>query len=414
MHKINKMQSKHRKLYQALLDHLPRKEFAIITGARQTGKTTLIEQLKEVFDKKNQENYLLSAEDPVLLKALNEHPENIFQFIPQPENKRIVLFIDEVQYLENPSNFLKLLFDKYKSKLKIYATGSSAFYIDKKFKDSLAGRKRLFRLNTLNFEEFLLFKTENNKIVKEWETIRSDKNYISSERKRIENYFNEFLTFGGYPAVVLAKSTEEKLLLLKEIWQSYLKRDISDSNVQNEDKFYSLLKILAHQSGNLLNINELANTLQISVTSVENYIYVLRKSFHISLVRPFYKNIRKELTKMPKIYFNDLGFRNIILNSFNPVKDRIDKGEIIENYVFLLLADFHDIDDIKFWRTTSGNEIDFVISTTYNEGFAIETKFNSVAFKKTKYKIFIENYPDYPVSVRAYISKSNEDNILGL
>jgi len=404
----------YRELYQRLLDHLPSKEFAIITGARQTGKTTLIEQLKTAFDLKNQENYLLSAEDPVLLKAFNEHPENLFQFIPQPENKRIILFIDEIQYLENPSNFLKLLFDKYKGKLKIYATGSSAFYIDKKFKDSLAGRKRLFQLNTLNFEEFLLFKSGNKNILKELEIIRSDKNYISLERKRIENYFNEFLIFGGYPAIVLAKSNEEKIQLLKEIWQSYLKRDISDSGVQNEDKFYSLLKILAHQSGNLLNIHELSNTLQISVTSVENYIYILRKSFHISLVRPFYKNIRKELTKMPKIYFNDLGFRNIILNSFNSVQDRIDKGEIIENYVFRRLADFYDYNDIKYWRTTSGNEIDFVISTSYDKGFAIETKFNALAFKETKYKKFIEFYPGFPLSVKAYVSESNEDNILGL
>ncbi len=113
------MQNKYRKIYQTLLDHLPRKEFAIITGARQTGKTTLIEQLKQEFDKVKQENYMLSAEDPVLLKTLNEHPENIFQFIPQPENKRIILFIDEIQYLENPSNFLNLLFYKYQGNIKL-------------------------------------------------------------------------------------------------------------------------------------------------------------------------------------------------------------------------------------------------------------------------------------------------------
>jgi len=121
-----------------------------------------------------------------------------------------------------------------------------------------------------------------------------------------------------------------------------------------------------------------------SVTSVERYIYVLRKSFHISLIRPFYKNIRKELTKMPKIYFNDLGFRNIILKSCNPAQDRIDKGEIVENYVFQRLIDFHDMDDIKYWRTTSRNEIDFVISSSYDKGFAVETKFNALAYKETK------------------------------
>ncbi len=408
------MKNKYRDLYQALLDHLSRKEFAIITGARQTGKTTLLEQLKEFCDKKKQENYLLSAEDPVILKALNEHPENLFQFIPKLKNKRVVLFLDEIQYLRNPSNFLKLLYDKYVGNLKVYATGSSAFYIDKKFKDSLAGRKRLFRLHTLNFDEFLKFKTGNNNLSKELEIICSDKNYISLERRTIENYFSEFLIFGGYPAVVLADTNNDKILLLKELWQSYLKRDVVDSRIQNEDKFFSLLKILAHQSGSLLNLNELANTLQVSITLIENYIYVLRKSFHISLIRPFHGNIRKELTKMPKIYFNDLGFRNIILNSFNAVEERIDKGEIVENYIFRRLSDSHDTDDIKFWRTTSGNEIDFIISTSFNEGFAIESKFNAITYKETKYNKFINSYPGYPLSVRAYISESNEENILGL
>jgi predicted AAA+ superfamily ATPase len=408
------MQNKYRKLYKKLLEHLPRKEFAIITGARQTGKTTLIEQLKEEFDKRKLESYLLSVEDPVLLKALNSHPENIFQFIPQPENKHIILFIDEIQYLKDPSNFLKLLFDKYHGKLKIYATGSSAFYIDKKFKDSLAGRKRIFRLNTLNFEEFLDFKTGNDKILDELKMIRTNKNYISIERKRIESYLNDFLTYGGYPAVVLSDSIDEKKILLKEIWQSYLKRDMTDSLIKNEDKFYNLLKILAHQSGNLLNMHELANTLQISAPSVERYIYILRKSFHISLVRPFYNNIRKELTKMPKFYFNDLGLRNIITNSFNPVFDKVDKGAVVENYVFLRLAETYDLDEIKYWRTTSGNEVDFVVSTSYNEGFAIEVKYNSILFNPKKYNKFIETYPNYPLSVRAYESTSNEDSILGL
>lgn len=408
------MQNKYRNLFAQLLEHLPRKEFAIITGTRQTGKTTLIGQLKEEFDNRDLESYLLSVEDPVLLRALNNHPENIFQFIPQPDNKHLILFIDEIQYLEDPSNFLKLLFDKYHGKLKIYATGSSAFYIDKKFKDSLAGRKRIFRLNTLNFEEFLEFKTGNNKILNELEIIRTNKSYISLERKRIENYFNEYLTYGGYPAVVLSQSINEKKTLLKEIWQAYLKRDILDSQIRNEDQFYDLLKILAHQSGNLLNMHELANTLQISTPSVERYIYILRKSFHISLVRPFYNNLRKELTKMPKFYFNDLGFRNIILNSFNPVFDKIDKGAVVENYVYLRLAETYDPDEIKYWRTTSGNEVDFVVSKSYNEGFAIEVKYNAKSFYPKKYKKFVENYPTFPLSVRAYESASNQDNILGL
>lgn len=131
------------KLFNQLYNHLAAKEYTIIIGARQTGKSMLLLQLYQKLISENRKAYQLTLEDPRILKAINEHPENLFNFIPQPEDKRIYVLIDEVQYAENPTNFLKLLYDKYLNKLKIIATGSSAFYIDRKFKDSLAGRKQI-------------------------------------------------------------------------------------------------------------------------------------------------------------------------------------------------------------------------------------------------------------------------------
>lgn len=124
--------------------------------------------------------YFVTFEDPAILESINKHPEHIFYYTPLlsdlPDNKRLYLIIDEVQYAQEPSNFLKLLYDKYSHKLKIIATGSSAFYIDKSFKDSLAGRKKVFEFFPLSFDEFLHFKQED-KLVTEWEQLVERKNY---------------------------------------------------------------------------------------------------------------------------------------------------------------------------------------------------------------------------------------------
>lgn len=401
-----------RKILSEVKDHLKSDQISVITGARQTGKTTVLEQLHDFLTDKGEAVYLFTLEDINFLNAFNEHPENVFRFMKQ-ENKRTVLLLDEIQYLDNPSNFLKLLYDKYKKQLKIVATGSSAFYIDKKFKDSLAGRKRIFELYPLDFEEFLIFR-EQDHLIADWYELKNRADYISPQRNSLQTLFEEYLTFGGYPSVVLEQNTEKKTALLKELFSSYLKRDMHESGIQNPDKFFNLITLLAHQCGSLLNINEMANTLQLSVTAIENYLYVMRKCYHINLVRPFYTNIRKELTKMPKIYFNDTGFRNAVINQFTPVAQRIDKGILIENYMYVRLRQIYNTDMIKFWRTADGNEVDFIIPENQENGQAIEVKFNQSEFKASKYKKFKTLYPGFPVTCRAYISESNANNIIGL
>ncbi len=404
-----------RRLFYRIKQHLGEKEYTIITGARQTGKTTLLMQLQEELLSENKTVYYLTLEDPEILTSLNEHPENIFNYLTINEKATAYLLIDEVQYLDNPSNFLKLLFDRYASHLKIIATGSSAFYIDTKFKDSLAGRKRLFTLYTLDFDEFTEFKTGDNILAGELTKIRSNNKYRSLRRRELKLLFNEYLIFGGYPAVVLANDIEKKKLLLKDLVHSYLQKDIYEARVRDEKKFYNLLVLLANQTGNLLNINELSNTLGISVTSVENYIYVLRKSFHIHLIRPFHNNIRKELVKMPKIYFNDPGFRNTILSIYQNIETRLDKGALIENYAFIRLRQKYEMEYIKFWRTTSGNEIDFVLDAPgASKKEAVEIKFNSASFNKKKYVKFLEAYPEFNLQLRAYIAGNNTTDVLAL
>src|SRR5699024_368959 len=113
---------------------------------------------------------------------------------------------------------------------------------------------------------------------------------------------------------------------LKEIRDSFIKRDILESGVKDETSFYQLFRILAGQSGNLLNANELSTTLRIKRETVNSYLIVLQKCFHVALVKPFFRNLRKELIKMPKSYLLDTGLRHCLLNNFQHLSIRNDLG----------------------------------------------------------------------------------------
>ena len=385
-----------RKKLLIIANHLSKKEFTVLIGARQIGKSTLLKQLHEDLKKQNKPTYFLNLDRKDILEELNQNPENLFKFCPLQEGERIIVFIDEIQYLDNATNFIKLLFDEYSSQLKIVATGSSAFYIDRQFKDSLVGRKKIFQMGTLDFEEFLLFKGRSD-LVSELKSLQNKKKSKSIKENLLWTYMDEFVNYGGYPAVVLENNIDQKIELLKEIRDSFIKRDILESGITDETKFYRMLLLLASQSGNLLNVNEISNTLRITNATVENYLYVLQKCFHITLVKPFYNNLRKELTKMPKVYINDLGLRNVLVNHFSPIEQRADKGVVLENLCCRLLLERYDIDQVKYWRTADGNEVDFVVETQYLKGFAVEVKFNEQDSKISKYKKFISNYLDFPL-----------------
>ena len=383
-----------RNLFESLKLHLDKKEFTIVTGARQTGKSTLLRQLESFCNEKNIPTLFLNLENKNLLSELNKNPLNILNFLPVSD-KRIVVFIDEIQYLEDPSNFLKLLYDDHAKTIKIVATGSSAFYIDKTFKDSLSGRKRIFHLYTCSFDEYLKLrnKTELNEELKR---IQTNPSAQSLKIEILQQEWNNYMIYGGYPAVITEPNHKEKVMYLKEIRDSFVKRDILESNVQNESVFYNLFRILASQTGNLLNVNELSGSLRVKNETINNYLYVLQKCFHIALIKPFFKNLRKELIKMPKAYLLDNGLRNCLINNFEMPVFRLDKGGLWENTYFRLLVDKHGLDDISFWRTTEENEVDFIMNQI-DKPYAVEVKFNKNSIKESKYNMFKKTYPEIPL-----------------
>lgn len=263
--------------------------------------------------------------------------------------------IDEIQYLDNPLNFLKHLYDKYAEKIKIITTGSSSLELKTKFQDSLVGRKVSFLINPLDFEEFLNFKNFFHIDYLKKKELPLD------IKKKFDDNLNEYLIYGGMPAVTLQKNKNLKEKMLYEYIGTYINKDIrAIGKIENIYHFNSLIKILAFQIGNLLNINELSNTIGISRRNIEKYLDLLEFTFVLDKILPFRKNIRTQVTKMPKIYFFDLGIRNAILGNFLDLTSRQDIGSMFENLVFLELKN-KSKNRIFFYRSISKTEIDFII-----------------------------------------------------
>jgi predicted AAA+ superfamily ATPase len=346
-----------------------------------------------------------NLENRDILSLLDENPLNLLNYLPDVDGK-IIVFLDEIQYLKDPSNLLKLLYDEHVERIKIVATGSSAFYIDDHFRDSLAGRKRVFQLLTCSFDEQLRLNEKDDLLV-EYQRILSNKQAKTAQLGYLQQEWQSYLLYGGYPSVITESDRKEKIEKLKEIRDSFVKRDILESGVQNETAFFHLFRLLAEQSGSLVNVHELSVTLRIKTDTVSNYLHILQKCFHLALIKPFFRNLRKELTKMTKGFLLDSGLRNSLINNFQPIPDRLDKGELWETSFFRALADKYGRDEIYYWRTADNNEVDFVLPEI-EAPFAVEAKYDELAIKPSKYKKFTETYPEIPLHY-AWLYPFNEN-----
>lgn len=394
-----------RNLFEPLAAHLEKKEFTILTGARQTGKSTLLKQLETYCKESSKPCIFLNLENRDILSILDENPLNLLSYLPDIEG-RVIVFLDEIQYLKDPSNLLKLLYDEHVQRVKIVATGSSAFYVDDHFRDSLAGRKRVFQLLTCSFDEYLRLKGKDD-LLQDYQRIMTDKQAKTTQLEYLRQEWQSYMLYGGYPAIVTESDRKEKIEKLKEIRNSFVKRDILESGVQNETAFFHLFRLLAEQSGSLVNVHELSVTLRIKNDTVENYLRILQKCFHLTLVKPFFRNLRKELTKMPKGFLLDSGLRNSLLNNFQPIPERMDKGDLWETVFFRALVDKYGWDEICYWRTADKNEVDFVLPEI-EAPFAVEAKYDEATIKSSKYKKFTETYPEIPLHF-AWFYPFNED-----
>ena len=385
---------KHRKIYNELQKHLSSKRHTILVGPRQTGKTTLLKQLRNYCKEQGWPTVYLDLEHKDIRDELDNMPGNLFLYAPLTQEK-VYLFIDEIQKLKDPSNFLKQIYDDWKDtgRVKIVATGSSAFYMDAKFNDSLAGRKRVFKLYTCDFEEYLMLAGKDD-LLEEVRRLRAMPQAKSTILSLLQRELHEYIRFGGYPDVVTETKEEEKIDILKDLRDSFVKKDIEDAGIKDEDAFYRLMLVLASQVGGLTNSTELGKMLRMKNETVVKYMDVMEKSFHIVRVKPFFRNLEKELVKMPMTYFLDSGMRNVLLNNFLPFILSPDIGKTWENQAFRFLVDKFGVDEIRFWRTTDKKEVDFVLPMQ-NPPLAYEVKRNEHAADSSKYKTFREAYPEF-------------------
>ena len=196
----------------------------------------------------------------------------------------------------------------------------------------------------------------------------------------------EYLTYGGYPRVVLSHSVDEKKEVLKNLLNIYLLRDIKEiAKLADEVKMYKLLKALSLQIGNVIVYNELSTLIGVNAVQLKEYLSVFEKAFLSKAITPFFTNKRLEIVKNPKIFFLDMGLRNVIIKNFSALENRVDKGAMLENFVFRELIDI----ELKYYRTKNGAEVDFVV----DDITPVEIKSNLTSMKISKsYHYYLENY----------------------
>lgn len=380
-----------RTIYQQIQPYLHTGDIIVIHGARQTGKTSL---LKIIMNDLSAHDYVyFDLEDSRYLEICEEGIENTLTYLRQKgilkNQKRFYLLIDEIQYLSNPSSFLKYTHDHY-PQIKLIISGSSSFEIKSKFKDSLVGRTVNFEIFPLSFEEYIDFKEKQIDLKNELT--------IPVLLKETKELYREYVLFGGYPKIALTDSKEQKETYLQQIIDTYVKKDIRDlAKIRNITKFNKLVHILASQGGQLLNISELANTSGLARKTVEEYLFILENTYVIKLVYPFSRNLRSELFKTPKIFFYDNGLMNMLLYKTLPVEIT---GNTFETSVFSEFVKFLRADQINFWRTQDKKEIDYIISKK-DLVIPFEVKLNAASLKMTALNYFNQKYnPKELVCVR--------------
>ncbi|MBU4298662.1 ATP-binding protein [Patescibacteria group bacterium] len=345
-----------RNLFLELKAHLDKKEISLIIGPRQAGKTTLMSLLADHLNKLGKAVVSLNFDIERDREFLGSQEKLLRKIELEIGKKKGYVFLDEIQRKEDAGLFLKGLYDM-NLPYKFIVSGSGSIELKEKIHESLAGRKRMFELGTVSFDEFVNFRTDYR-----YENKLSD--FFEVEKSQTRLLFEEFLNYGGYPKVVLGETEEEKIKIIDEIYRSYIEKDISYLlGARKTDDFTRLLRLIAGQIGNLTNISELSATLGISIPTVKNYLWYLEKTFILEKITPYFKNARKEITKAPVYYFYDIGLRNYAAGDFGRIRLDDNIGFVFENYVFSALKEKikRTSASLNFWRAKDSAEVDFII-----------------------------------------------------
>ncbi len=398
-----------RNLTPHIFSWLKRPEVIAIKGPRQAGKTTLLKIIHQKLVKEGVNPELINSlnfENRNLVEQFETNPVDfVGSFINPKIDSPQYLFLDEYQYVSNGGQKLKLVYDTYAPKLKLIITGSSSLELTGKVAKFMVGRMLSAYLFPFTFDEFL--QARNTRLYRVWQ----ERNQVlqkflfadSSTTKQKEDIFlselmpfwEEYVSFGGYPAVVTEPEKELKQTLLVNLINTYIERDIIELlGEESVTEFRFLTRLLAAQTGQLLNYQQLSNDTTLYYRKVKHFLSVLQETFLIKQLLPLHGNLSTELKKNPKIYFLDSGLRNALVDNFAGLDYRTDKGALVESVVLSnIVYAMKSEAEVLFWRTTGGAEVDFVIRKG-TKLFPVEAKYQTMNKPKVSRSLYgyIENY----------------------
>lgn len=332
----------------------------IVYGPRQSGKTTM---LSEIARKLDFPTSIINCDDQAVQRLFREAEtlESLRQLIGEDR----VVIIDEAQRIKNIGIKLKLLIDSPREQ-QIIASGSSSFDLANEIVEPLTGRNTPFWVFPLSLSE----------IKNVWTTVE------------LQTRLPELLTYGSYPKVLSFSAGQDKENYVKLLTSDYLYKDVLKFNSFRASETVSkLLTALALQIGNEVSFTELGNLIGVSKQTVADYVGVLEQAFVLFKLPPFSRNLRKEIGKMHKIYFYDLGVRNALIGNFNPLSARADKGAMWENFI---ISEFRKKQfsisgqvPMYFWRTYDQQEIDLVLDSN-GKLFSYEIKWDKAKVRVPK------------------------------
>lgn len=322
----------------------------LVTGTRQVGKSTV---LKECDSSRN----YVSLDDLSEREYARKEPKLFLQNHPAP------LIIDEIQYAPDLLSYIKLNVDKSNRKGQYWLTGSQQFHLMKNVSESLAGRVGIIDLMGLSQSELLGNYNASS--------FFPDEEFVKSRRERggscsIKDLF-ERIYKGSYPELNNGENVDRDAFYNAYL-RTYLERDVRDlSSVSDELKFLNFIRIVAARTGQVLKYSELAKEAEISQPTAKSWMSILVASDIVYLLLPYYKNITKRITKMPKIYFLDTGLCSYLTGWSSPevIEKGAMRGAFFETFVVseILKSYRHNgkYPMMYHYRDTLQKEIDLLI-----------------------------------------------------
>ena len=359
-----------REVFSRILPWIEEKEIIALNGPRQSGKTTLLNKIKEKLPV--DDTVYISFENNQNLASFTTSPEEFVSAYCQKKNKVYFLF-DEFQYVKNGGKILKELYDTF-PQAKFIITGSASLAI-REIASALVGRIIYLNLYPFSFGESLLL--QGKPLYDYWKKSNSFfRNYLETGfvdylpklifNGELSKSFESYLTYGGYPRVNTIDSSL-KQETLNNLIETYVEKDIIKYlKVGDFIQFQNFVKSLSAINGGLLNYSSMSKELGTAYRQVRKYLSQLENTFVIKLINSYATNKTTEIKRTPKSYFLDTGLRNSLINDFRAIDSRPDKGNLVECFVFQQLYFRRKLDnnfryEIKYWRTKQGAEVDFVI-----------------------------------------------------